>query len=225
MLSDDPAKGLGQARPQSLMSSQLEQIIGKPCHQVSLISPYFVPTKMTTQAFIELVKRGVKVRILTNSLDATDVVAVHAGYAKYRRRLLAGGVELFEMRRSHTPRDKTKKLGLFGRSATSLHAKTFAVDSQHVFVGSFNFDPRSTHLNTELGFVIDSPKLAKTIEKSFEQDIPQRAYQVQLHKSGGLVWVEQRATAQKLHHHEPHARLWRRLSASLLSFLPIEWLL
>ncbi|WP_296832265.1 phospholipase D-like domain-containing protein, partial [Thiomicrospira sp.] len=169
MLSDDPAKGLGQAKLHSLMSYQLEQIIGEPSHQVTLISPYFVPTKAGTQDFIDLVNRGVKIRILTNSLDATDVVAVHAGYAKHRRHLLAGGVELFEMRLSHKTNGKPKKNGPFGSSATSLHAKTFAVDSQHVFVGSFNFDPRSSHLNTELGFVIDSPKLAKTIEQSFEQ--------------------------------------------------------
>lgn len=226
MLSDEPAKGLGLAKPSSLISHQLEQIIGQPVQQVTLISPYFVPTKAGTQVFVEMVKRGIQVRILTNSLAATDIVAVHGGYAKHRRNLLIGGVELFEMRRGKQSKIKPKKLGPFGSSATSLHAKTFAIDSQRVFVGSFNFDPRSTHLNTELGFIIDSPPLAKTIEQYFDQDIPANAYQVELNKQNQLVWVERQTNTQILtHHQEPSASLWRRIRSKFWSILPIEWLL
>lgn len=226
MLSDDPAKGLGLAKPDSLIGQQLEQIIGQPNQQVTLISPYFVPTKTGTQVFIDLVKRGIQVRILTNSLAATDVVAVHAGYAKQRRNLIAGGVELFEMRRGQQSKTHLKKLGPFASSATSLHAKTFAVDSQRVFVGSFNFDPRSTHLNTELGFVIDSPDLAKTIEQSFKQDIPTHAYQVKLNDQNQLIWIEyQTDQAPIIHQREPSASVWRRMRSKLWSVLPIEWLL
>lgn len=225
MLSDDPAKGLGLAKPESFISTQLEQVIGQPSQQVTLISPYFVPTKAGTQAFVEMVKRGIQVRILTNSLSATDVVAVHGGYAKHRRNLLAGGVEIFEMRRGIQPNIKPKKLGPFGSSATSLHAKTFAVDSQRVFVGSFNFDPRSTHINTELGFVIDSPSLAKTIEQYFDHDIPANAYQVSLNAQGQLIWTARHNEQTTLFHHEPEASLWRRLRAKFWSNLPIEWLL
>lgn len=226
MLSDDPAKGLGLASPNSLINNQLEQIIGQPQHQVTLVSPYFVPTKAGTQTFVDMVKRGIKVRILTNSLDATDVVAVHAGYAKHRRKLLAGGVELFEMRRGTHSKIKPKKLGPFGSSVTSLHAKTFAIDSQRVYIGSFNFDPRSTHLNTELGFVIDSADLAKTIEQYFDHDIPANAYQVQLNDHGQLRWVEyQTFDKTTIHYHEPAASLWRRIRAKFWSTLPIEWLL
>lgn len=226
MLSDNPVKGLGQATPESLIGFQLEKIIGQPQRQLSLISPYFVPTKAISQAFIELVKQGVQVCILTNSLDATDVVAVHAGYAKYRQELVAGGVKLFEMRRQHNSRSKPHKIGVLGSSATSLHAKTFALDSQQVFVGSFNFDPRSTNLNTELGFVIDSTQLAKVIEHSFEHDIPFGAYEVKLDSQGSLIWIERHEENQVIiHPHEPAAGLWRRGQSWFLSILPIDWLL
>lgn len=226
MLSDDPAKGLGLANPDRLINNQLEQIIGQPQHQVTLISPYFVPTKAGSQTFVDMVKRGIKVRILTNSLDATDVVAVHAGYAKHRHNLLAGGVDLYEMRRGTHSKIKPKKLGPFGSSATSLHAKTFAIDSQRVYVGSFNFDPRSTHLNTELGFVIDSPTLAKTIEQYFDHDIPANAYKVSLNDQAQLIWIEDQPNNKRIiYQHEPAASFWRRVRSKFWSILPIEWLL
>src|SRR5690606_22057425 len=107
--------------------------------------------------------RGVKVRILTNSLDATDVAAVHAGYAKWRKDLLKSGITLFEMNSFSSVTAGRKSKSSIGSSGASLHAKTFAVDGKRIFVGSFNFDPRSFNLNTELGFVIDSPALARQI--------------------------------------------------------------
>ena len=107
---------------------------------------------------------SVAVRVLTNALEATDVAAVHSGYAKRRKALLEAGVDLYELRRSAAPGKKEERAGPFGSSGSSLHAKTFAVDGSRVFVGSFNFDPRSATLNTELGFVIDSPAVVQAIE-------------------------------------------------------------
>src|SRR5690606_40679097 len=108
-------------------------------------------TAAGVESFTALARRGVAVRILTNSLDATDVSAVHAGYAKRRRDLLAGGVRLIETRRLSPHQQRHESGGPFGSSGSSLHGKTFAVDGQRIFVGSFNFDPRSANLNTELG--------------------------------------------------------------------------
>src|SRR5690606_32365544 len=101
-----------------------------------------------------------------------------SGYAERRASLLAGGVRLFELGRLAASGGPTS--GPWGSSGSSLHAKTFAVDRARLFVGSFNFDPRSNYLNTELGFVIESPELAARISDRFRDDIPQDSYEVRL---------------------------------------------
>ena len=117
------------------------------------------------------------------------------------------------------------KAGPSGSSGSSLHAKTFAVDGSRVFVGSFNFDPRSARLNTELGFVIDSPALASRIEAAFRAGIPERSYRVHLSESGELYWTEVRGGTVVRHDVEPETGGWKRTAVWFLSLLPIEWLL
>ena len=106
-----------------------------------------------------------------------------------------------------------------------MHAKTFAVDGARVFVGSFNFDPRSAKLNTEMRFVIESPALARQIDEVFETAVPADAYEVRLSDTGGLSWLERRDGESVRHETEPGTRPWRRAWVSFLSTLPIEWLL
>lgn len=226
MASDDPRKGLGQAEKEDLLAYQLRRILARPpVASVDLVSPYFVPTAAGVDVFRQLAAQGVRVRILTNSLEATDVSAVHSGYARYRKALLRAGVTLYEMRRGGDTAGG--RAGLLGSSGSSLHAKTFAVDGQRVFVGSMNFDPRSVRLNTELGFIIDSPAIAASVDQAFEQGIPAAAYEVRLDgPSGRLSWIERREGGEAiLHDSEPGATLGRRLWIGLLSVLPIEWLL
>ncbi|QVQ26518.1 phospholipase D family protein [Achromobacter deleyi] len=225
MVSDDPRKTLGTAPREAMLPHQLHEILGEPATDLALVSPYFVPTATGTQAFAKMARNGVKVRVLTNALEATDVAVVHSGYAKHRKDLLAAGVELFEMKRQAQDLERNKSMGPFGSSGSSLHAKTFAVDGQRIFVGSFNFDPRSARLNTELGFVIDSPTLAKRISDAFEQEIPGTAYRVQLDETGKLYWLEQRDGKTIRHDTEPGASVWQRLSVWMASLLPLEPLL
>ena len=97
VISDDPAKGLGLAAPEALMLHKLKQIIGTPTSEVDLVSPYFVPGAAAVAAFTALARQGVQIRVLTNSLEATDVAAVYAGYAKSRKSLLQAGVQLYEI--------------------------------------------------------------------------------------------------------------------------------
>jgi putative cardiolipin synthase len=226
MVSDDPRKGLGNAEKESLMIQQFQDIIGNPSVDVELVSPYFVPTEAGVEAFAWLVRKGVEVKVLTNSLSATDVTAVHGGYAKRRKALLKAGVILYEMQRNPAQAKLAKRKKRFmGSSGSSLHAKTFSVDRKHVFVGSFNFDPRSANLNTELGFVIDSPRLAQRINQAFYDDIPTHAYQVKLTESGRMYWTEQRYDGVYTYTSEPNSSAWRKISARLFSWLPIEGLL
>jgi putative cardiolipin synthase len=224
MISDDPEKALGRADPEGLFFRQLVALMGDPGFELDLVSPYFVPTETGVNDLAAMRKRGVTVRVLTNALEATDVAAVHAGYARRRKPLLRAGVALYEMRRVTT--GLTKRPGSFGGSSgTSLHAKTFAVDDTRVFIGSFNFDPRSARLNTELGFVIHSPELAQRIAAAFERAVPLNAYELRLTPGGDLYWIENRDGGEIRHDTEPGTSLWQRVAVRLLSLLPIEWML
>ncbi len=156
VVHDDPEKTLDlddEAHLQLL--PKLIQFFGPPMKELDLVSPYFVPGKFGTEALVALARRGVRVRILTNSLAGTDEVSVHSGYARRRKELLRAGVQLFEIKPTAAP--ILKRGEEIGKHSTAgLHAKTFAVDQRRVFVGSFNFDPRSAKLNTEMGLIIDS---------------------------------------------------------------------
>lgn len=226
LLSDDPAKGLGRAHDSALLPYKLGELLGEPTKDVELVSAYFVPAETGTALFTGMARRGIKVRILTNALEATDVVPVHAGYAKRRRALLEAGVTLYELRRLSPARHGEPELPRpSGSSASSLHAKTFAVDGARVFIGSFNFDPRSARLNTEMGFVIESRALAQNIAAAFERGIPAAAYEVRLTADGRLCWIERKGGQEVRHATEPGASLWQRALVRLLAWLPVEWLL
>jgi cardiolipin synthase C len=224
MVSDDPAKGRGRAPDDAFLWRRLKRILKAPTQELQLISPYFVPTAAGVEFFVALARHGVKVTVLTNSLEATDVAVVHAGYAKWRRTLLKAGIALFEIKRTSSG-PPVKGHGVTGSSSSSLHAKTFSVDRSHVFIGSFNFDPRSARLNTELGFVIDSPALAQASADIFAKRVPVDAYKVRLSDSGALQWVEQAREHQLVHDQEPGTGFWLRTAVRLMSMLPIEWLL
>ncbi|HEV8078763.1 MAG TPA: phospholipase D family protein [Marinobacter sp.] len=225
LVSDDPIKVTGQAEKNMLISHQLTQILGAPSTSVILITPYFIPTKAGTELFTDMARRGIRIRVLTNSLAATDVAAVHAGYAKYRKQLLQAGIELFEMRPT-LGNDRNQRLdGPFGSSSSSLHAKTFAVDGKRLFVGSFNFDPRSMNLNTEMGYVINSPELATQMETAIEERVRDYAYQVKLDLKGNLYWVEFSDSGKQFFVTEPDTGWFKRASVTFFSWLPIEALL
>lgn len=225
LVSDDPAKALDRAAPASRVGPQLKQLIGEPARQLDLVSPYFVPGESGTASLSALARSGVAVRVLTNSLAATDVAAVHAGYARWREPLLAAGVKLFELRRSWPADAPQRRSGPLGSSASSLHAKTFAVDGERVFIGSFNFDPRSARLNTEMGFVIDSPVMAHQLADALSGGVGERAYEVRLAPNGSLFWIERKQGVALRYDTEPGAGFWRRVGVRLLSWLPIDWLL
>ncbi|MGZ5200976.1 MAG: phospholipase D family protein [Telluria sp.] len=224
MISDDPAKGLGLAEPGDLIFDKITKRMGQPVSEMNLVSPYFVPTDAGVGVFAALVQRGVKIRVLTNALEATDVSAVHAGYSKHRVALLEAGVSLYELRSRAVP-TRTRKLFGTGNSTSSLHSKTIAVDRLHVFIGSFNFDQRSAKLNTEDGFVIDSAALADRISKSFDGRVPGEAYDVRLSPDHELYWLEQRGGTVLRHDVEPGTNYEERMGVSVMSMLPIEWLL
>lgn len=230
LLSDDPAKILGQAPAQGLIGPQLLRALGQPQRQVDVVSPYFVPTHAGVQAFAALRAQGIAVRILTNAYEATDVAVVHSGYARFRAPLLHQGVEVFELRRQTpdyaAPQEREAlTLNTLGSSGASLHAKTFAVDGQRTFIGSFNFDPRSIELNTEMGVLIESPALTAAVHQIFTEAVPSHAFRVSLTADGGLQWHSGVGTPPPVYDQEPGTRWLQRLSLKVLGWLPIEGLL
>lgn len=225
LLSDDPAKATGKVADHGLLTSRLLSVIDEPQTRLDIISPYFVPTKAGIAQLVALTQKGVEVSVLTNSHKANDVEIVHAGYAKWRQSLLAQGIKLYELKRDAQDERQPRDHGLTGKSGSSLHAKTFSVDSRKVFVGSFNFDPRSAMLNTEMGFVIASETLAKTIHQLFIGTLKQNAYQVCLDSQGKIYWREFQGGREILHHKEPGTHILERWFIRALYHLPIEWLL
>jgi len=227
-VSDDPAKVVGKAAREANIAVKLKALLGEPQRNLELVSPYFVPGKEGVDAFVGMAGKGVQTRILTNSLEATDVAAVHAGYAKWRKPLLEAGVTLYELRREATDEPSREKRGSgsgIGSSDASLHAKTFGVDGSRVFVGSFNFDQRSIHLNTEMGVVIDSPALAARLTETLDRTLPTRAYEVKLDERGSVIWLERRGDQVIRYETEPGTSWFKRAAVKALSWLPIDWLL
>lgn len=231
LLSDVPEKIQGKAQKTDLLLAQLGEAFGEAQRQLDIVSPYFVPGEGGTESLAAIAKRGVALRIVTNSLAATDVAAVHAGYAKRRVPLLRSGARIYELkpdaREGRDPADDEKRNGAVGgTSSASLHAKTFAIDRSRIFVGSFNLDPRSVHLNTEMGVVIESPKLAGELSNLLDREIERIAYEVSLEKSGNdLEWVERSPEGEVRYTKEPKTTFMKRFNVGFLELLPIEWLL
>lgn len=229
---DPPDKALDQAAERELMLPKLARTLGGAERSIELVSPYFVPSDKGVAWLAALNAQGVRLRVLTNSLAATDVAAVHAGYAPQRPALLDAGVELYELRPqpSADGRSRGRLLGI-GSSRASLHAKAFAVDGERVFIGSFNFDPRSAWVNTEIGVLLEHPGLARRIGGAFEAEIPRQAWRVTRDAEAepgvdALRWRGVTAEGEPVEHRqEPGAGWLTRLWVWLLSLLPIEPLL
>ncbi|MBI5388077.1 MAG: phospholipase D family protein [Verrucomicrobia bacterium] len=209
-------------------------------NELIVISPYFVPGEEGIALFRKLRQRGVRIRILTNSLGSTDVALAQTGYARYRRQLLHEGIELYELRPSalSRPKDRRWLRRHATRPQTSLHTKTYVFDRKTVFVGSMNLDRRAYYLNTELALAVESPALAQKIAALFEESIqPQHSYRMALSNPPRVaspkveslwpqrewpVWITEEKGRLVRHSHEPNASLWRKFITSVLVLLPLE---
>ena len=226
LVADDPVKGLGIATREQLMITRLGQILGEVKTSLDLVSAYFVPGAEGTSLLSGIAEAGIEVRVLTNAMNTTDVLMVHAGYTKYRRELLEAGITLYELKLRSAAAEASPQslpLGLFG---ASLHAKTFAMDGERVFIGSFNFDPRSATLNCEMGLLIESPSMARQVSERFDGPIRTVSYQPMLTPRNKLIWREPHEDGEvTIYQEEPGATWVQQVSIVILGLLPIEWLL
>jgi putative cardiolipin synthase len=209
-----------------LMQRPVANVAGAVQSELLMITPFLVPGKEGMHIFDELHQRGVRVRILTNSLESSDQLAAPSGYIHYRVPLLKDGVELYEIRAllgNNRGSGETAAISRFGNY--SLHAKLFVFDRTKLYIGSMNFDQRSMHLNTEIGLIIDSPELAQQTVARFNAMVqPANAYQLALREDAGerLVWRTQEGTQAVELDTEPARSGWQRFEVHLLSFLPWE---
>jgi putative cardiolipin synthase len=191
--------------------------------EILLVTPYFVPGKEGVGALAALVKNGTDVHALTNSLASTDVRLVHSGYMKYRMELLKAGVKMYEMKPD--PRLDLENPNKRDKALFSLHAKLFVFDRKSLFIGSMNLDPRSAHLNTELGILIEHPGMASSAAKQFHDLLDRLAYRLMLNEDDDEAWIrwqEQTPKGSQLHLKEPHQRHVDIIKIALLQLLPIE---
>ncbi|WP_407639092.1 phospholipase D-like domain-containing protein [Caballeronia mineralivorans] len=180
------------------------------------------------------------VKVLTNSLAATDAVAVQAGYAPYRMPMLKAGVELYEFKPVQAEGDGRARTGLFGSpSRASLHAKAYMIDRSILVIGSMNLDSRSASLNTELALVIYSKQIANEAAQLFDNGVaPARACRVELAspavlavlaglKSTGspmspLIWSTENDGVVHTYNFDPQAGLYRNVLTGLFMLLPVD---
>jgi len=208
------------------LMTQLEPYFDGIEKELIIISPYFVPGHEGVKFFKSLTDKGVRVKILTNSLSSNDVAIVHAGYAKYREDLLRNGVELYEMNKKLTRAQRKKKKGVGGSSKASLHAKVFVLDREQVFIGSLNLDPRSFYENSEIGLILNSSEIAEGMAKGFDVDIAKHTFTLELKKDEDgyeeLLWHGNEDGNPVTFDVDPYTSFWRRFGVDFMGILPIE---
>ena len=200
------------------------ELMRRARREVVMTTPYFIPGERGLALMAEMRRRNVQVKVLTNSLAATDEPLVHSGYRRYRPQLLKMGVELHELSPLRVRR--TSRLGMFDSTQGRLHAKTAVIDRERVFIGSMNFDPRSEKHNTEMGIFVDSPQLAREVLRLMDLDKLQASWRVVLGPDGrSLRWLAQDDEGEVVLDREPEADWWTRFWLNLLAPLAPEELL
>ncbi len=208
------------------LSPKLKPYIDGVEKELIIFSPYFAPGKSGTALLTQLADRGVRVRILTNSLASNDVAIVHSGYSKHRPALLRGGVELYEMNVKFIEGQPPEKAGTGGMSKASLHAKSFVFDRRQVFIGSLNLDPRAVIHNTEIGVVVKSTEVGHEMGALFDRFTQQAAFRLELatdtNQTEKILWHGKVEGEQKTFDVDPYSSFWQRLGIGFMRLLPIE---
>ena len=218
--ADPPEKAAGRLRRgQNTLMDILLPVMTGARSDLKITSPYFIPGDKGAASLTKLVRDGTQVSVLTNSLAATDVAAVHGGYARYRKPLISGGVRLFELR----PTCEQGKFSLRGSGQASLHTKAFTRDGEIGFIGSLNLDPRSVSLNTEMGISFRSPALVTKMNATFAEEIsPSMSYAVSIDEGKELSWTGAHQGNLVTTQRDPDASTIRRMTAWAMGWLPLE---
>lgn len=229
LLYDRIEKQAHQKDASKIIGKKLAEELNNISHELIIISPYFVPGETLLALLSKLRDRGVDIHILTNSLASTDVPMVHAGYQKYRKQLLRMGIHLYESKPSVETADKKDFVRFTSSARNSLHAKSYLFDKKKLFISSLNLDPRSIHINTEVGLLFENSILSSQISDTFKIALKDYAYQLKLQNSTSdlqpvekIIWIDENTEGTREYINEPGIGTLQSFSIFLLSLLPIE---
>jgi len=193
-------------------------------HEFVIETAYLIPSKEGIAQGAKVTERGVRVRILTNSMLSNNHLTVHAHYKKYRKQMIEAGVELHELRPDPEILEHYKRVeSRVAESHAGLHAKAFVVDRRLSMIGSYNMDPRSRIWNSEIGLLIDSEEFAAMVLEIMETDLdPANSYRVTLDEKRSLVWTAEGPDGPETWHKEPGTSAWQRFKVRVMSWIPME---
>ncbi len=218
---DSPDKSIkSKAAEAQNITTTLYASLRNANQSMTIISPYFVPRKSGIEALTSIREKGIEVTIVTNSLAANNQSSVHAGYAGSRKPLLKAGVKIYEVR-PDSEVSGSELMAASGAKAT-MHTKAFFVDRDETFIGSFNFDPRSADINTELGVIIKSAELTDQFADFVDLKLPTHAYEVFLNEKEQLRWRELNGDEETIYDKEPQTTGWQRFKVGFMKILPIR---
>jgi len=221
LVVDSPDKGIKKkAKEAESITTPLLESLRSAEQELIIISPYFVPLKAGIEGLSEIQKSGVQITIITNSLAANNQFTVHSGYAPSRKPLLKAGVKIYEVR-PDAEVSGTEFVNASGAKAT-LHTKSFIVDDKEVFIGSFNFDPRSANINTELGVIIRDPEMALVYATLIEDALQTQTYEVFLNEKGKVRWRGYENGQEVIFEKEPETTWGQRFAVGFVRILPIK---
>ena len=221
LVYDSPNKAtkLGVDESQTMIPPMRDAILGGK-RELIVVSPYFVPTDKTIEGFARIREQGMEAIVVTNGLASTNHLVVHSGYAPKRKPLLKLGVRIYEVRPDASVAG-VEKTGM-ARSGGTLHAKAFIVDRELLFLGTFNWDPRSAYLNTEMGVILHAPELASALAESIDATAPTRVYRVELDERDKLRWVTHKDGEEVVYTKEPESTGWQRFKVKFYGMLPLD---
>ena len=227
LVYDDPNSVANPAdAPPGMVWNKMAYLANHAEHELVLENAYLLP-KPKMPAVRELRERGVRLRMLTNSLATTDEPIVNAHYANSRPELVDLGVELYEMKPDAASRELYIARPATSKAHLALHAKAAVFDRKTVFIGSFNLDPRSMNLDTEIVLVVQSPELAAQFLDAFATDFaPENAWRIApvVGEEDDVAWITEQPAQPLVEPHDP-ASAWQRFVRSIQRFLPVAHLL
>jgi putative cardiolipin synthase len=223
ILWDDPAD-IAEGEEDSGIADPLRDMMNALEQEMLIESAYFVILPPGVEGAQNLLERGGRIRVLTNSLASNDVVAAHAGYAKTRKELIESGVEMYELRP-----DAGLSAGKHAGKAdadpaiAALHTKAIVFDREWAFIGSFNLDPRSASINTEVALLVQSPELAQQLAAFMDEGVlPENSYRVIIDEDGDLIWITEDGGTEVRYNKEPETTFGQRFTSGFIKMLPVE---
>ena len=218
----DSYESLKSPRHGATVVSRLSELFAEAKKSLHIEAAYFVLREPGLQVGRDLEGRGVEMRVLTNSLASNNQPKAQSGHAKHRQKILESGAELFEFRpdsaAAHADVAPAAKDSVIG-----IHTKAFVIDGTQAFVGSYNLDPRSAEINSEIGLLVKSPAFAARVSRFLDEGIrPENAYRVTLDSRGRPQWQTHFDGKPRTWSQDPETTFGQRLMEKIYMLLPIQ---